>query len=484
MRVNKHIFALVLSFLVMISIFPALSAYAWGGAGATSTPTNTVGGSTGDYAYNTGYGFRVYLYDFDRRGEFWEGDSPYYLEPYTGESFADIFDKCASESAFYLGVPNNFMAYDEQYGDTPWVSINTMSASEFNTMPGMSGYTDPGSGFNSVDFAYYAEIFNQISEQANSIDGMQAILNWFAAHGVDTSGYNPEATLVVVEPVAMYCYGNLSWLITYQNARKYNGTQSGVFESFTYAVDMRWSCTVEGERFIPRSDADYITGFILAKMGGFYQSYLFEEGDCLTQAFDSTSGFSFYGGAKVDPSRIAANVAVVYDGAYGTTDTEKLYNYVGLNNKYPYKHWTGSGWEESSRTIDYLGIEEESQLNDYTIKLYDMCRLKVTSDMSFPDLKENLKVDDFELIWGMLVASGGDYNFGEAYSMLGLSYGDRSYDNLMPFWLEMRENTGFAVLSVVSVPRLANTLPPAVLSKNLLYRAFPYSTLVRILSEV
>ena len=120
MRVSKRLFALVLCFLVFISI-PTISAFAWGGAGAEASPGND-NGHKGDFPLTNGYGFRVYLYDFDKYGEFWRGDSPYRLKPSNNfGSFADIFDRCASESAFYLGVPSNYKAYDAQYGSTPWV---------------------------------------------------------------------------------------------------------------------------------------------------------------------------------------------------------------------------------------------------------------------------------------------------------------------------------------------------------------------------
>ena len=474
MRVSKRLFALVLCFLVFISI-PTISAFAWGGAGAEASPGND-NGHKGDFPLTNGYGFRVYLYDFDKYGEFWEGDNPYVLLPSNNfGSFADIFDRCASESAFYLGVPSNYKAYDAQYGSTPWVGINTMSASEFNTMPGMSGYTNPSGNYARIDFTKYIDVFNKISEQVESIDGMQEVLDWFSAHGVDTSGYNPEATLVVVEPVVKWYYGNMKWVTTYQNARKFDGTRSGVHEYFNFNWSMREDADIQGDRIIPLATTG-ATAKAHAVLGGFYQSYLFEEGDCLTQSYDSTAGFSFYGCLRVDPTRVAVNVAVIYDGAYGTTDKDKIINYVGLNNKYPYRHWEGSDWEDSTKVADYLGVESTSQIDKYDLLMYDIRRAKGVP-MRFSDMVERMKVDDFVFEWGIKKASGADYNLGEAQSMIGINYNGVYYADLSPFWMELNENTGFSFLSTSYRPGYSASLLPSLNAKNFLQISFVYATM-------
>ena len=187
----------VMLFLALV-LSTGMSALAWGGAGGVGQPTSGHG-SAGSYPRSHGYGFRVYLHDTATYGILWDGDISY--KAMSGA--ASILDSDASRSALYLGVESNYKAYDAAYGAASWVDINSLSDAEFNTMPSMSGYLSPTSR-QSTNFDAYAAVFNQINAKADTPEGMQEIINWFASKGVETGAYNAATTLVVVEPVAKW----------------------------------------------------------------------------------------------------------------------------------------------------------------------------------------------------------------------------------------------------------------------------------------
>ena len=217
--------------VLLLLIMSVISFSAWGGAGGVPHPGSPQG-RDGNFPYTDGYGFRVYLHDTACDGLLWNENTNGYSSK---SNISNVLDKSASNSALYLSVGSEYKTYDEQYGNTPWIDVNTISASEFNTMPGMSGYVEPAESYTNVDFSDYASIFNQISEKADSVDGTQEIIDWFASQGVETSSYNPETTVVVVEPVAKWMYGDARFLVTYQNVRAYDNTQDGCFNFFTFA---------------------------------------------------------------------------------------------------------------------------------------------------------------------------------------------------------------------------------------------------------
>jgi len=255
--------------LFLVLLIPVIKVSAWGGAGGVPHPGSPQG-RDGNFPYTDGYGFRVYLHDTESDGLLWNvhGDG------YSSKSnIASVLDKSASNSALYLSVGAEYKTYDEQYGNTPWIDVNTISASEFNTMPGMSGYVEPAESYTNVDFSDYANIFNQISEKADTVDGTQEIIDWFASQGVETTSYNPETTVIVVEPVAKWMYGDARFIVTYQNVREYDNTQDGCFSFFTFAPALNKNCIAEGDKLVPqKGTVGGTTAYIHGYLGAFYQA--------------------------------------------------------------------------------------------------------------------------------------------------------------------------------------------------------------------
>lgn len=356
---KKIIAFVLLMFLMLPSPVPA---FAHGGAGGVSQPTSPEAHS-GDFPHIQGYGFRVFLYDTAGENYLWTGEDTYKSK----SGMASTLDASASESAFYLGVGDNYKAYDAQYGETPWVGVDTMSASTFNTMPGMSGYTNPSSSYTDTNFDAYASIFNQIDEKAGTVEGMQEILDWYSAQGVNTSGYSAETTLVVVEPVVKWKYNGGYFTLTYQNIRKYDGTRDGCFDFFNFTPALNGNCIAEGDRMIPQAGTESgVTAFINGYLGAFHQSWIYDEGDCTTLPYDSSSGYAYYGCAKLipdpDPTPTPEPTPPVIEEIEVDGDL-KLQDYQ-LNYVYPkvvspldsYTELTKNEWTYDSGDNVYCGV--------------------------------------------------------------------------------------------------------------------------------
>ena len=464
----------ILSFMLVIVLMLAsgINALAWGGAGGVGQPTSGHG-SGGNYPKSHGYGFRVYLHDTATDGILWDGDITYKAMSGVNRTL----DADASKSALYLGVEPNYKVYDAAYGDAPWVDINTISDAEFNTMPSMSGYLSPTSR-KSTNFDSYAAVFNQINAKADTPEGMQEIINWFTSKGVETGAYDAATTLVVVEPVAKWTFGGGYFVFTYQNARAYDNSRTGCFSFFNFTPSMSKNCTIEGDRYIPSDDKNKrLTDIINAYLGGFYQEWIFDTDDCTTQAYDSTSGYAFYGAAKVNGNKgIAGNIAVVYDGATGTSNPEnfKVYNVLGSSDRQVY---AGEGWKNAGNNAEALGLASEADLNDYSIALEGIYKYDVSADKAYKAVNDALKADKLGISWATKSASGSTYNVGSAHSIAGVSYnGGSVYTNASPVASSAGNKLAYQFSEAFSSGAASTEKTPVEEALNLLERAKGYST--------
>ena len=464
----KRVISVMLALALVLSA--GTSALAWGGAGGVGQPTSGHG-SGGSYPKSHGYGFRVYLHDTATDGILWDGDISY--KAMSGA--ASVLDSDASRSALYLGVEPNYKAYDAVYSPAPWVDINTLSDAEFNTMPSMSGYLSPTSR-QSTNFDSYAVSFNQINAKADTPEGMQEIINWFASKGVETSAYNAATTLVIVEPVAKWEFAGGYFVLTYQNARKYDNSRTGCFSFFNFKPSMSGNCSISGDLYVPNSGGR-LTDNINAYLGGFYQEWVFDADDCTTQAYDSTSGYAFYGAAKVSGNKgVAGNIAVVYNGATGTSNPEnfKVYNILGSSDR---QVFDTDKWKNATNNAEALGLTSEEDLNSYSIALEGIYKYDVSTDKAYKAVSDALKADKINISWAAKSASGGTYNVGSAHSIAGVSYnGGSVYTNASPVASSAGDKLAYQFSEAFSSGAVDNEKTSVEEALSLMERAKTYST--------
>lgn len=418
-----------------IALTTNISASAYGGTGGANNPPNHTGTSGSGFASSEGYGFRVYLYDVgdedvkSNSKVLW-GYNEKFAKPYKSKSaISNTLDSAARSSAIYLGVSKNSTVYDRH--SRSYVSISKkriLTDAQFNKnrMPGVKKFSSVNANNRKkTNWGYYSGIFNGLTKMTDSDGGMKKIIKWFGKHGVSVKSFKPENTLVVVEPVARYKNKGKKYLLTYQDARKNKNTQSGCFSFYQCAVYF----TGDGSnRFIPKKQGQLISS-VVAYMGGFYQSWVMKNGDCRTQAYDSSSGYGYYGAKKIiqNRSKVATNVAVVYSGAVGTSDASKIktYDVLSLNNDfrtYKIKNGASSGrWKEAKTDAEQLGLGKTSDLNDYSIIMAGTYSYWAKKSRHYKNISKALKVSDLQFKWGETPASGGTYNLGSSYRISGVA---------------------------------------------------------------
>lgn len=426
---SKRIIALFSMVLLLISSF-ATNVYAYTASGSTQ-PSQGVGkADDGTFEAIWDMGFRVFLYDTAKDGNLWEGSDGSYKSL---SGVAENLDKNANKSAVYLRRrdPDDPSAYDRSVGG--WVDINQITDDEFNTFPGMSDYTSPAV-FSGIKLDDYADIFNKINTKANTTEGMSEIIEWFKNHDAVVDDYSPETSLVVVEVVEYWRYGSSSFIETYQLTREFSNTRNGSFSAWRYAFSLADGCDVDSDVYTPNSSKS-AQAYYLALMGGLYQSSIAADNDCKTVAYDSSSGYAYYGAEKVmNNNKVAENIAIVYDGATNTSNSDNFKVYSGLNqidskaeinpstSSYDGKYYTGSGFESISSIENSLGISNVNQLNDYDMALYDTYKVNMGSAVDFDKLLANVDASKLNVKWGKIPATGGSFNVGSAYSVTGVSY--------------------------------------------------------------
>lgn len=443
MRGIKKRFLYLFLLLSLTVSSTSITAYANGMTGGASGEEQT--GNTeakgGNFPWGGDYGFRIFLYDTEDNGVLWEGDEGYYR---LLKNVADTLDSAASESGLYLGVDSKFKAYDESFSN-PWQPIKTITDEEFNTMPGIDGYSSPSSA-ESTDFSHYAELFNNINKTAETGNGMQDILDWFSAHGVSTESYNPDTTVLVIEPFTKWTFEGEHHLLTYQNIRRYNGQRNtGCFDFFSNSTDLEESCTWDStnKTFTPYGGGSQRQARVNGYLGGFYQDWIFEDDDCGTIAYSPASGYAFYGASKIGKdSTIAANVSFVYTGVEGFFDKDALNIYYSVNRNYPDRIYNPEvhNWVETETDIERINIESADVLNNYTMAMQGIYSFKVLNPVGTDVLTTRLNIKDIELHWNSADTSNGDINVGKTYKINGVSFseGDTGVrDNLSPAALSL-----------------------------------------------
>lgn len=446
-------------------------ASATGGTTGADTPSADGGQHVSGTATVTGYGFRVSLRDIrkldtdnDRQGALWKkksGDpkrgTAKYIMKSSKDNSADRLEWDAKTNGLYLGLSAKNVNYIYSEASGKYVSVDDdriMSDKGFggkNGIPGIASSSAKKSNYSSaglkganarkkVKWSPYAKKFNKLSKQMDKKngDGAQDVINWFSKKGLLGSGkshFLAAKTIVVVEPYVIWTFSgagkkvsgkgknkkkrtcNVNYLMTFQSAILHADSQTDEIFNRVYAkahgINLARVRSKKGKKtyYNPskaQSGAQNAAKRVAA-LGGFYQSKVFKKDDCVTKAFDVTSGYGCYGtkhtGDNTPALKVSANVSVVYKGGFN------------------FEHSTqaASTNTDTYRTIKLKGEQDKKSVNK-TLKvsnkkeIWNKTKGNKNEKLGFP---KTFKADEYSTIFSgtfMYSPKNGKKTYSRLYS--------------------------------------------------------------------
>lgn len=376
------------------------------------------------------------------------------------DNSADRLEWDAKTNGLYLGLSKSSVncIYSEASGK--YVSVDDdriVSDKGFggkNGIPGLasgsakkSNYSSAGlKGANArkkVKWSPYAKKFNKLSKQMDKKngDGAQDVIDWFSKKGLLGSGkshFLAAKTIVVVEPYVIWTFSgagekvsgkgknkkkrtcNVNYLMTFQSAlchAKETDKLDTIFKT-VYAkaggINLSKVKSTKGKKTYYNPSKAQKSAQNAAKrvavLGGFYQSEIHKKGDCVTKAFDETSGYGCYGTKHTDKTtpdslKVSANVSVVYKGGFN------------------FEHSTqaASTNTDTYRTIKLKGEQDKKSVNK-TLKVsnkketWNKTKGNKNEKLGFP---KTFKADEYSTIFSgtfMYSPKNGKKTYSRLYS--------------------------------------------------------------------